>query len=260
MSEHDTNPYAPPIAILSDEEQYANEGSFIPGGRKVPAGNASAWIGSAWEMFKQSPGTWIGLFLVFMLIYMVCAIIPLVNMVTVVLMPLLMGGVMIACERQRESGELALGDLFGGFQEHLGPLCIQGLLTMAFSMAVFIPIAIIGGIGVAIFAATGTGFGAAAIVGIVLLVLLALVAMLMLYAAMWFAPALIVLQGLTPFEAMKASFAGCMKNLVPGLIFFILSFLLMILGSIPLFLGLLVVFPLLYASIYTAYRDIFIEE
>ena len=77
---------------------------------------------------------------------------------------------------------------------------------------------------------------------------------------MWFAPALIVLQGVSPFEAMKASFTGCMKNWASGLIYFILIGLLFLLGCIPLFLGLLVVSPIIFASIYTAYRDIFIEE
>jgi uncharacterized membrane protein len=139
-------------------------------------------------------------------------------------------------------------------------LCIQGLLTMAFSMAIIIPIVIIGAVGASIFAVTGAGFGVGAVMGILLLVFLVLVAMSLLYSAMWFAPALIVLQGLAPFDAMKASFSACMKNWASGLIYFILVTLLTLAGFIPLLLGLFVVCPILFASIYTSYRDIFIED
>ena len=46
-------------------------------------------------------------------------------------------------------------------------------------------------------------------------------------------------------------------NILPFLIYGLVAMVLVILGSLPLMLGLLVVVPLLTIAIYTAYRDIF---
>ena len=81
--------------------------------------------------------------------------------------------------------------------------------------------------------------------------------MMPLLMAYWFAPALVALDDLTAFSAMKLSFFGCMKNVLSFLVYGILGLVLLLIGVIPLGLGLLVVLPVLTASIYVAYRDIY---
>jgi uncharacterized membrane protein len=49
-------------------------------------------------------------------------------------------------------------------------------------------------------------------------------------------------------------------QLVGGLLYFLLAMVLILIAIIPFGLGLLVAGPVMYASIYAAYRDIFIEE
>jgi uncharacterized membrane protein len=56
---------------------------------------------------------------------------------------------------------------------------------------------------------------------------------------------------------MKESFTGCLKNIVPFLVYGIVAMVLGILASIPMALGWLVLGPVLAASMYTAYRDIY---
>jgi uncharacterized membrane protein len=56
---------------------------------------------------------------------------------------------------------------------------------------------------------------------------------------------------------MKMSFSGCLKNILPFLLYGIIAMVLFILATIPIGLGLLVVVPMLTASIYTGYRDIY---
>jgi len=77
--------------------------------------------------------------------------------------------------------------------------------------------------------------------------------------AVWFAPLLIVFQQQGAIEAMKQSFTGCLRNIVPFLIYGVIGFVLLFVAMLPLGLGLLVVGPVLTASIYTGYRDIYLK-
>ncbi|HWH41717.1 MAG TPA: BPSS1780 family membrane protein, partial [Usitatibacter sp.] len=91
-------------------------------------------------------------------------------------------------------------------------------------------------------------------------VLVALALTVPLLAAYWFAPALIVLNGMKAVPAMKASFHGCFRNLMPFLVYSIVMLVLAILAAIPVGLGFLVWIPLAISSTYTAYRGIFTDE
>jgi uncharacterized membrane protein len=75
--------------------------------------------------------------------------------------------------------------------------------------------------------------------------------------ALWFAPALVVLRGMAPIEAIKESFLGCLKNVLPFLVYSIVLMVLGIVAAIPLGLGWLVLGPTLIASVYVSYRDIY---
>ena len=90
--------------------------------------------------------------------------------------------------------------------------------------------------------------------------LIAMLFSIPLYMAVWFTPALMVLNDVPMFRAMKLSFIGCLKNILPFLLYFIIGFVLYLLSAIPLLLGLLVSVPVLMASIYTSYTDIYIES
>ncbi|MEN9492881.1 MAG: hypothetical protein RJA63_3330, partial [Pseudomonadota bacterium] len=148
-----------------------------------------------------------------------------------------------------------------GFQQKAGPLIILGLLTLAFTIVAMIPsgvVAVVGGLtalGSGSLSNMGTMLGA---FGIAIVLAVALISLV--YAAVWFAPALIVLHDIAPFEAMKISFFACFRNWSAGLLYFLLAMVLILIAIIPFGLGLLVAGPVMYASIYAAYRDIFIEE
>jgi uncharacterized membrane protein len=104
----------------------------------------------------------------------------------------------------------------------------------------------------------GDAAGAAAMGGsFVLAWLVAMALSIPIYMALWFAPALVVLRGLAPVAAVKESFFGCLKNVVPFLIYGIVLLVLGIVAAIPLGLGWLVLGPVAIASIYVAYRDIY---
>jgi uncharacterized membrane protein len=80
-----------------------------------------------------------------------------------------------------------------------------------------------------------------------------------LVAAYWFAPALVVMNDLSPLAAMKASFVGCFRNFIPFLVYGIVMTFFAFIAMIPLGLGFLVWLPLAITSTYVAYRRIFTE-
>jgi len=75
--------------------------------------------------------------------------------------------------------------------------------------------------------------------------------------ASWFAPALVVFDNMQAWDAMKTSFSACLSNMLPFLLYGIIALMLTVLAMIPFGLGLLVLGPVLIASVYTGYRDIF---
>jgi uncharacterized membrane protein len=83
--------------------------------------------------------------------------------------------------------------------------------------------------------------------------------MLPVFMAMWFAPPLVVFHQQGAVEAMKNSFFACLKNIVPFLLYSVILFVAAIVASIPFGLGWLVLGPVIAASLYTGYRDLFFE-
>jgi uncharacterized membrane protein len=94
---------------------------------------------------------------------------------------------------------------------------------------------------------------------LLLAVLVMLALSLPLYMALWFAGPLIVLAQSDVVPALKTSFFACLKNILPFLVWSVAIFFLGILASIPIFLGWILLGPVMMASIYLGYRDIFHE-
>jgi uncharacterized membrane protein len=255
-----SNPYAAPKAAVADAAT-ATQGNFVPGGRGVGSGHGWDWIVSGWELFKKQPGMWIGIVVVAMILFFVMAFIPLVgSLASMVLGPVFAGGVMLGCKALDEGGSLEFGHLFAGFRDKLGALAAVGAIYLVAVIVIALVVGLVTGAG--IFALMsggdpGAGATAGAVMGLLLAVLLMLALLVPVFMAMWFAPALVVLQERGAVDAMKESFAGCLKNIVPFLIYGVVLFVASIIAAIPLGLGYLVLLPVAAGSVYTAYRDIY---
>jgi uncharacterized membrane protein len=77
--------------------------------------------------------------------------------------------------------------------------------------------------------------------------------------AIWFAAPLVVFHQHGVTDAMKGSFTGCLRNILPFLIYGIVGFILAVLATLPIGLGWLLLGPVIMASIYTGYRDIYFK-
>ncbi|MGH8650196.1 MAG: BPSS1780 family membrane protein, partial [Burkholderiales bacterium] len=83
----------------------------------------------------------------------------------------------------------------------------------------------------------------------------------------WFAPLLVVFDGLAPVMAMMLSFAACVRNMLPFLVYGAAILLAMFVLSLPAMLGsiggvlvialLVASIPLLICSVYASYKDLF---
>jgi uncharacterized membrane protein len=255
-----TDPYTAPRSRVADVPVAGAEGNFSSEGRAVPASNGWKWITDGWELFKRQPGTWILLLIVFVLLSVVIAVIPILGSIASnILWPVFAGGILLGCRELDQGGELAVGHLFAGFREHFGKLAVIGILYLVALIVVVLVAFAITGAGIGFGALMGTERAGAEVnvTAILLGVLVGLALIVPVVMAVWFAPTLIVLNDLGVGDAVKASFGACLRNIIPFLVYGAIGMGLAIVASIPLGLGWLVLGPTLAASVYAAYRDIF---
>ena len=78
-------------------------------------------------------------------------------------------------------------------------------------------------------------------------------------AMYWFAVPLVLFREIEPWEAMKASLAAVLANMLPLLVYGVVTALLGMLALIPLGLGMLVFVPVLLISWLLSYQEIFAD-
>lgn len=243
------------------EEQQPNTGTPSPARlqvRRVSASRGTAWIAQAWRLFTMAPLVWVVNFLIFAIIMVVLSLVPVMNVVTNLLGPVFAGGLMLGARELDRGGELQVSHLFAGFSRRSGTLVGLGAVNMVMILIVLLLSMglMMGGMADLDAQPDPAQMAGAQIAG--LLVLLALLVPVIMLV--WFAPALIVLNDdIGVFEAMKLSFSACLKNTVPFLLYGLVLAVLTFLAALPLGLGLLVLFPMVYASIYVSYKDIFLD-
>jgi uncharacterized membrane protein len=192
-------------------------------------------------------------------LFIVYGLFPLVGAILFTLVsPIYAAGLVMMSRTVDQGGEARLTQLFAGFKHRFGALLTIGIVY-------FITNLVIGGgvfwlMGVDMSVTTIPADPTAALmlasrVAVAGLIVMAL--MLPVVMAVWFAPALIALHEVGSLEAMKQSFTGCLKNMLPFLLYGIVLVIAAVIASIPALLGWLVLGPVIGASIYTSYRDIF---
>lgn len=256
------NVYAPPGASLTDDFTATDITLGEP--QAVPAGRAMRWLSSGFELFKESPGIWIGLMVVWFVILILLSVFPVVNLLVNILTPIFIGGIMIGCRDVEEGEGLQIGHLFAAFQGTGGRLAALGALQLLSFLAVGIVIALLLfslGASSGIFLADMGEPGAGAMLMVVALpLLLGLGLTVPIAMAFWFAPLLVAVHDVGVLDSIRLSFIGCLRNWLGFLLYGLLLMLLMIIAMIPLGLGLLVMAPVAIASVYTSHRDIFLDN
>lgn len=232
--------------------------------RTADAGRGVGWLFDGFGYFTKDPGTWLGLMIVLVVIMIASHFVPIIGSIAMqILTPVFVGGLMLGCRAQDSGGQLTIGHLFEGFSTRSSQLALVGLLyfvglCVIVLFAVILMVMFLGGVGALQQLQQSDP---AAVVGVLasiaLPLLLALALTVPLLMLVWFAPPLVVFDGKDAFEAMRLSFRGCLLNLVPFLTYGLVGLVLAMLASIPFMLGWLVLGPMVTASIYIAYKEIF---
>lgn len=249
------NPFQAPESELVNEQA---PGEFVvheP--RSVAAGRGAGWLFDGFDYFKRNTGSWIAICIIGFLIMIVLNIIPVVNMLAGFLTSVWVGGIMIGCKAIYDDKGLEIGHLFAGFQNKFASLLGLSAVVMLISLGVMA--ITLGSLFMAVFTGDTSQVGADDAMKMVLGVLIALALLLPLYMAVWFAPCLILFGDKGLFSAMKLSFIACLKNFVPFLLYGIVMMVLTFVASIPLGLGLLVVGPMIFASVFISFKEIFVD-
>ncbi len=229
--------------------------------RQVAAGQGWQWIVEGFGLFKKSPVIWVVLVIILFLIAIALHFIPILGpLVLYILSPVFLGGLMMGCKAQQSGEELEITHLIAGFKKNTNALIALGGIYLVGQIIIIAVMFILGGSAIISLMKGGEPDLAAmtaAMSGAILAVLVALALYVPLAMALWFAPALVIFNDVQPVPALKSSFNACLKNIVPFLIYGIAIFVLALIASIPLFLGFLVLTPVIFASVYISYRDIY---
>lgn len=239
-------------------------------GWAVAAGHGMEWWSSGWRLFRASAWIWVAITVLYIAIMFGLALIPILgHIASSLLYPVLGAGVLVGARALDRGDELKIEHLFACFNAKAVPLIVVALLYFAGWFVIWaIAIALLVGVvgfdtlaslvsgdpseaGMALMSAFGAG-------SLIVLLLAALLGV-PLVMAYWFAPALVLFRGDEPLQAMKTSFAACMRNVPPYLVYGLVGVALAVVASIPLGLGWLVLMPVYAATIYTSYKDIFGE-
>ena len=234
-----------------------------PEPRIVDAGRGVGWWGDTWALFTRSAALWVVLGLLLLVILIVLSVIPLLGtLVASLLLPVFAGSWMLAARKVETGGTLEVGDLFSAFRgDKLTPLLVLGALMLGATVLIGL---VAGGFGLGATVGMIAG-GANHSIGTVLAALGAgLLALLVVLAlgtlvtmAVWFAPALVMFRGTPPLDALKASMAASLKNLVPFMLYGMIYIVASIVASIPFGLGWIVLLPVTLLSVYVSYKDVF---
>ena len=235
--------------------------NFVAEGHSVPAGHGWTWIAGAWKLFKRQPGIWVSIAIIAIVIFIAYYFMRAFGSILgILLTPVFTAGVVIGAKSLDEGRKLEIAHLFAGFTNRFGALIAVGAIYLALLLAIVVVSARVTGVSVSVMLGASPDLASATIgeiISILLAWLIALGLMVPVFMAVWFAPPLAVFNELGAFDALKASFVGCLKNIVPFLIYGLILLGFAVLASIPLCLGWLVLGPVIGASIYTSYRDIY---
>lgn len=234
--------------------------------RSVAPGRGWQWITAAFQLFRKNPVIWVVLNLVLMLIGVGLAMLPVIGAYMLYLLtPVFLGGIMAAAKDLEAGQDIEIAHLFRGFRHNAAHLVTVGGVYLVGQVVISGVMLTVGGpefqdsvkAGIAALDASAlTPEGAtrvlqAMLVGTVLFMPLAM--------AVWFAPALVILDDQPGLQALWASLLACLRNALPLLLYSIVSSVLLLFAVIPLGLGLILWIPVMLLTIYTSYRDVFVS-
>ena len=228
----------------------------------VVPGHALDWLAAGWRTFMRAPLVWALQALIFFVILAALGMVPFIGWAAApVTLPVLVAGMLSGARALDRGDPLHVGHLFDGLRQHAGNLLLVGLFHLLGLLLAALAAAAIGGSAMltgaaasALGAIAGAGVAAG---GMMLGVVVFTVLWALLMMAMWFAPALVMLHGVAPLDAMKLSVRACFHNLLAFIVLAALLYVGVWVAMIPAGLGMLVLIPVIAGALYAAWKETF---
>jgi uncharacterized membrane protein len=229
--------------------------------QRVGVTSGLKWIVDGFALFRLRPLVWIALAAVWLLFSLVLLAIPhLGQLVLYLVTPALGAGMLVGCRALERGNDLEIAHLFAGFRSHPGPLITIGGVYLLGNVITFGVFMMLGGQQIVTAALERASDPTSPPPDIPAAPLLSVLLLVPLFMAVIFAPALTLFRGLPALEAMKASFTACLENLLPVMLFAVVSAVLAMLAMVPYGLGALVYFPVNAGAVYRGYEALFGNE
>jgi uncharacterized membrane protein len=242
---------------------------------RLPAKAGLGWLAEGFAWMRAAPMQWLGLSSSALLALLLLNLFPMVGGIfSMLLTPFWVAGFMAASRDASQGRWVTVQHLAIGFKTALQPLLVIAIVYLAGSL--LIGQWLLGHVAESLHpilsamhsgqdmhgamrpedAAQMAAHAEAALPSL----LTALLLMLPLLMATWFAPALVLFNGFTPWRALWWSLWAVAVNPVASLLYgLVLAGIWGLALILPLGLGLLLAFPWAMASTYAAYRTIFHE-
>lgn len=232
--------------------------------RQVDGRQGWQWIVTGFLLFRRAPVAWIVLCTTLLLVAATLALIPVAGQfIFTLLSPVFLAGLMIGCRTLERGGRLELAHLLAAFRHTATPLITIGGIYLIGQVLIFGIAMLIGGETMRDLLIEGRRVDENELQEVMSsslsALLVALTLSIPLMMAAWFAPLLVIFRNMLALEAMRLSFFACVKNIVAFQIYAFALVVLTTIATIPYGLGLFVVVPTLFASIYASYQDIFCD-
>jgi hypothetical protein len=231
--------------------------------RSVPAGRGWSWITQAFALFGKAFLPWLVINTLLVAVGWLLGKVPGAGeYIFYLLAPIFLAGILAACRDLDAGGSVAVEDLFRGFRQNTTALVVLGVFHMGSLLAIEGLIRSIAGpefqeVMRGTLPMTDPSMQSPEVQSRILLAMLAALSLYLPMAmALWFSPALVMLDNQPPLRALATSLRASLRNLAPFLVFGLASSALFLLALIPYGLGLVLWAPVMALAIYTSYRDV----
>lgn len=215
--------------------------------RRVSALASLSWLKQSWAIFMQAPMVWVLMFITLGMITMLSQLHPLFAIAGILLNPFLTAGVYKSIVAVQHKQKIQFVDLFQPLQE---AACRAVFIRIAaLNMLASIPLSVMAAELLQQHQQQAVSGG---------LTLLFVIAFLLSWMVFAYAVAIAYfLQERRLLAIMQASFIACWRNITALAVFGLLSMALIMLTMPTLFLGLLLVIPLLNIAFFLSFNEFF---
>ncbi|HEY9035098.1 MAG TPA: BPSS1780 family membrane protein [Pseudomonadales bacterium] len=198
-----------------------------------PAAAGALWVRQGFALFRQAPGRWLAGLAILALSMMAVSVLPVVgDILGPLLGPVFNAGLMFYASKLASGRDARAGDLFIGLRERTAALVGVGGISLLVMFLLLVLLAMMAATSlgeeplkalVAALQAEDMDAMKAIVMphsdALLLDALIAIALYLPFAAAMWFAPALILLNQCAVLTALRLSLQACIRNFMPMLVY-----------------------------------------